>query len=96
MYVCVASIVSSLRSDRKDDSVVAMLESGHVLSGETGPLILINQSDRGCWEQAVLANDLAGGLRNGEGREEHIEGADKGEEKRGWYRVYREDGGESG
>lgn len=76
--MCVASTVSSLGSDRNDDSVVAKLELSHVLSGETGPLILINQSDRGCWEQAVLGNDLAGGPRNGEGREEHIEGVDKG------------------
>lgn len=104
MCLCVASTVSSLGSDRNDDdSVVAMLESSHVLSGETGPLILINQSHRGCWEQDVLGNDLAGGLRSGEGREEHIEGADKwgGEEgsvqrvQGGWRGAWRMDDAES-
>lgn len=61
----VASTVSSLRSDGSDDSIVAELESSHVLCGGTGPLISIGQSGRGCWEQAVLGNDLVGGLRDG-------------------------------
>lgn len=67
--VCAVSTVSSLRSGGNDDSVVAELETSHVLGGGTGPLIPISQSGRGCWEQAVLGNDLAGGPRDGEGRE---------------------------
>lgn len=39
-------------------------------TGGTGPLMPIGQSGRGCWEQAVLGNDLAGGL----GDEENTEG----------------------
>lgn len=39
-----------------------------MLDGATGPLIPISQSGRGCWEQAVLGNDLAGGPKDGEGR----------------------------
>lgn len=52
-----------------------------MLDGAAGPLIPINQSGGGCWEQAVLGNDLAGGLRDGERvkREEHAEGDDEGE-----------------
>lgn len=41
----------------------------------------------GCWEQAVLGNDLAGGLRDGEGRdgrahEGQIEESERGDGKR--------------
>lgn len=52
-----------------------------MLDGAAGPLIPINQSGGGCWEQAVLGNDLAGGPRDGERvkREEHAEGDDEGE-----------------
>lgn len=76
--VCVGSTLSRLRSDSNDDSVVvAELESSHVLDEGTGPLIFISQSRRGCWEQAVLGNDLAGGPRN----REHIEGPQKGRKR---------------
>lgn len=67
--VCAASTVGSLRSVGNDDSVVAELESSHVLGRGTVPLIPISQSGGGCWEQSVLGNDLAGGPRDGEGRE---------------------------
>lgn len=59
--VCATSAVSSLRSNGNHGSVVAELDSSHVLHGGTGPLMAIGQSGRGCWEQAVLGNDLAGG-----------------------------------
>lgn len=49
-----------------------------MLGGERGPLKPSSQSGRGCWEQAVLGNDLAGGLRDdGRGR------ARKREDRRG-------------
>lgn len=50
-----------------------------MLSRATGPLIPTRQSGRGCWEQAVLGNDLAGGLRNREGRDGTAHG--KGQKK---------------
>lgn len=68
-YVREANTVSRLRRGGNDERVVAKMEFSHVLSRATGPLIPISQSDRGCWEQAVLGNDLAGGLRDGEGSE---------------------------
>lgn len=37
------------------------------LVGACGPLKPTNQSGGRCWEQAVLGNDLAGGLRDEEG-----------------------------
>lgn len=65
-----------------------------MLSGGTGPLIPVSQSRRGCWEQAVLGNDLADrGLRMERVKEEELKsGADRGEEKmiqssqEGWRR----------
>lgn len=68
-----------------------------MLNGGTGPLISISQSRRGCWEQAVLGNDLAGGPRDGEGRDGSAQrrGREKGGGKeglvqrvRGVWRVY--------
>lgn len=35
-------------------------------AGVRGPLKASSQSGWGCWEQAVLGNDLAGGLRDKE------------------------------
>lgn len=35
-------------------------------AGARGPLKASSQSGQGCWEQAVLGNDLAGGLRDEE------------------------------
>ena len=61
------------------DSIVADMEPSHVLAGAAGSLIPIGQSGRGCWEQAVLGNDLARGLRDGGPEtEEQAEGANKG------------------
>ena len=86
--------MSALRIGGNDDSGEAQSEPSHVLDEAAGPLIPISQSGRGCWEQAVLGNDLAGGPRDGERvkREEHAEGDDEGEQKRGWFRECREDG----
>lgn len=50
----------SLRSGGNDDE----MELSHVLGRAAGPLISISQSGRGCWEQAVLGNDLAGGPKD--------------------------------
>lgn len=83
ILVCVASTVSSLRSGG-DDSVVGEMELSHVLSRATGPLIPISQSGRGCWVQAVLGNDLAGGLRDGEGREGTAHGRGRSRRVKGW------------
>lgn len=61
---------NSLRTGgNSDDSVPAEMELSHVLGRVAGPLIPMSQSGRGCWEQAVLGNDLAGGPRDGEGTE---------------------------
>lgn len=78
-------------------TVVVELELSHVLGGRTGPLIPISQSGRGCWEQAVLGNDLAGGPTNGEGKEGRAHGGGRWrEDKRGWYRKCWGDGGNQG
>lgn len=47
-----------------DDSIPAEMELR-----VAGPLIPMSQSGRGCWEQAVLGNDLAGRPKDGEGTE---------------------------
>lgn len=75
-------LVSSLGTGRSDgDSVAAEMERSHVLGGECGPLKPTSQSGGGCWEPAVLGNDLAGGLRDDERGENKNtkKGADKGE-----------------
>lgn len=79
-YVCVARTVSSLGTGGNEgDSIVAEMEPSHVLGRAAGSLIPIGQSGRGCWEQAVLENDLARGLRDGGvEKEEHAKGAHKG------------------
>lgn len=81
--MCVASAGSNLRSVGNNDSVVAEMVLSRVLSRATGPLIPISQSGRGCWEQAVLGNDLAGGLRDGEGRDGRAHKGQIEESKRG-------------
>lgn len=64
-------------------TVTAERERSHVLGGECGPLKQSSQSGRGCWEQAVLGNDLAGGLRDDERERKSTEkGEDKREERR--------------
>lgn len=56
-----------------------------MLGGECGPLKPTSQSGRGCWEQAVLGNDLAGGLRDDERGKERAQKKGRIKERRGEF-----------